>query len=175
MRMKFQSYGDPAIAAFGELVIKKINRRAGNQCVNAKVQGLCAALAKRTMARMNDRIKAEAFRARFYLLIHDELVYSVPRSQVLDFLDVLYEEMIKDSGLIKNLMLDSSLAIGKTLQAWNPKTSTSGQVELMEMQKGLPCVSEDRWGKHATREERKAILDYILDGMPVEQEEECTA
>jgi DNA polymerase I-like protein with 3'-5' exonuclease and polymerase domains len=175
MRMKFDTYRDPGIAAFGELVIKKINRRAGNQCVNAKVQGLGGSLAKRAMIRMDDMIRSKGYRARFYLLVHDELIYSVPRSQVIDFCDDFYEVMIDDAGLMKNLKLDSSLAIGKTLQAWNPKSSTNGQVELMEMQKGLPCISEDRYGKRATREERKAILDYILDGMPVEQEEEATA
>jgi DNA polymerase I-like protein with 3'-5' exonuclease and polymerase domains len=178
MKAKFQSYGDPAIAAFGDVVIKRINRRAGNQAVNAKVQGLCAAMAKRTMRAMGERIPLEGFRARFYLLIHDELVYSVPRSQVLDFCDVLYDEMIKGRGLVKNLKLDSSLAIGKTLQPWDLKKAPNGQVELMEMQKGLPCIAEDRYEQRATREEREAILNYILDGMPVEaeqQEEEATA
>ncbi|HIH2748247.1 TPA: DNA polymerase [Burkholderia lata] len=177
MRQKFASYGDPAIAAFGELVIKKINRRAGNQSVNAKVQGLCAALAKRAMKRMKAKIKEMGYRARFYLLVHDELIYSVPRSQVLDFCETLYEVMIEDAGLIKNLKLDSSLAIGRTMQPWDLKKAPDGQVELMEMQRGLPCVSEDRWEQRATREERLAILNYILDGMPVAANEavECAA
>lgn len=177
MRQKFMSYGDPGIAAFGELVIKKINRRAGNQSVNAKVQGLGGALAKRAMIRMDRKIKELMYRARFFLLVHDELIYSVPRSQVLDFCETFYSVMVEDGGLMQNLKLDSSLAVGKTLQPWNKDKAPSGQVELMEMQKGLPCVPEDRWGKRATREEREAILNYILDGMPAEaeQEEEATA
>jgi DNA polymerase I-like protein with 3'-5' exonuclease and polymerase domains len=177
MKQKFASYGDPAIAAFGDAVIKKINRRAGNQCVNAKVQGLGGALAKRAIIRMKQRIAERAYRARFYLLVHDELIYSVPRSQVIDFCDDFYDVMIEDAGLMKNLKLDSSLAVGKSMQPWNKEKCANGQVELMEMQKGLPCISEDRYGKRATREERLAILNYILDGMPVEtqQEEEATA
>jgi DNA polymerase I-like protein with 3'-5' exonuclease and polymerase domains len=162
MRAKFEAYGIPAIAAFGELVIKKVNRRAGNQAVNAKVQGLVAALSKQTMIAMKARIKLEGFRARFYLLIHDELVYSVPRSQVLRFCDTLYDEMIKPRGLFNTLKLDSSLAIGKTMQPWDLEKAPSGMIELMEIQKGVPCVAEDRWEQRATAEEREAILNYIL-------------
>jgi hypothetical protein len=77
---------------------------------------------------------------------------------------------------VKNLKLDSSLAIGKTLQPWDLKKAPTGQVELMEMQKKLPCIAEDRYEQRATREEREAILNYILDGMPVEEaQEEATA
>ncbi|AJD82950.1 DNA polymerase I [Achromobacter phage JWF] len=164
MRQKFQQYGVPAIANFGEVVIKKINRRAGNQAVNSMVQGLCAALAKRKIRRMKDVIKEKGYRARFFLLIHDELVYSVPRSQAVAFMKDLYEVMIEPAGLINNLKLDSSLAVGKTLQPWSLDKAPNGQIELMEIQDGVPAVSADRWGKAANDEERQAIVDYILDG-----------
>lgn len=164
MRQKFQHYGSPAIANFGEVVIKKINRRAGNQAVNSMVQGLCAALAKRKIKRMKEVIKEKGYRARFFLLIHDELVYSVPRSQAVAFMKDLYEVMIEPAGLINNLKLDSSLAVGKTLQPWSLDRAPNGQIELMEIQKGVPCVVEDAWGKAANDEQRQAIVDYILDG-----------
>lgn len=164
MRQKFEHYGVPAIQRFGELVIKKINRRAGNQAVNSMVQGLCAALAKRKIKRMAEVIKEKGYRARFFLLIHDELVYSVPRSQALAFMKDLYEVMIEPAGLINNLKLDSSLAVGKTLQPWSLDKAPNGQIELMEIQKGVPCVPESSWGKAANDEERQAIIDYILDG-----------
>jgi len=164
MRQKFQHYGVEAITNFGELVIKKINRRAGNQSVNSMVQGLCAALAKRKIKRMKEVIAEKGYRARFFLLIHDELVYSVPRSQALAFMKDLYAVMIEGAGLINNLKLDSSLAIGKTLQPWSLDKAPNGQIELMEIQKGVPCVAESSWGNAANDEERQAILDYILDG-----------
>ncbi|MGO4302174.1 DNA polymerase [Cupriavidus sp. RAF12] len=161
MRQKAAIYGLDQVNAFFEIVIKKIMNRAGNQSVNAKIQGLCAALAKRTMKALRAKIKAAGLRARFYLLVHDELVYSVHRDDALEFMDLLYETMIDGFGLITYLKLDSSLAVGRNFQPWSLDVP-HGQIELMELNKKLPCVGEDRWGKSATREERQAIIDYLF-------------
>ncbi|WKV22058.1 DNA polymerase [Achromobacter phage 2-1] len=169
MRQKFDHYGVEAIKNFGEMIIKKVEPPRRQPSCELHGARLCAALAKRKIKRMDEVIKAKGYRARFFLLIHDELVYSVPRSQALAFMKDLYEVMIEGAGLINNLKLDSSLAIGKTLQPWSLDKAPNGQIELMEIQKGVPCVAEGSWGNAANDEERQAILDYILDG-PKQQE-----
>ena len=158
----FRSYGSEAIEAFGKAAIRKIQKRAFNQAVNAMIQGTCGTLAKRTILDI-EKDKPEALDARFMLLIHDELLYSVQKDSVLDFAEFLYFKMIDGQGLFKDLQLDSSLAIGYTFQPFNPDTAPYGQVELSEMPKGLPCIAEDRWGKKATRDEIQIIINYLTN------------
>jgi len=159
MRQKFEPYDVPG---FVELLISKIRNRAGNQAVNALVQGLCATLAKRKILKLRRMIAEKGYRARLWLLVHDELVCSVHKDDALDFMVDLYQLMIEDEGVFKNIKLDSSLAIGRNFQPFDPKECPKGQIELMELNKGLPCVGEERWGKAATREERQAVLDYLM-------------
>lgn len=162
MRQKFAAYYDPAISIFGEHLIRRVQKRCGNQAVNADIQGSCATMAKRTLIALYALLAAnQHIKARFMLLIHDEVLFSVHKDSVIEFMDLLYNEMIKGCGIINTLAVDSSLAIGRTFQPWTPEAS-SGQIELMEMQKGLPCVSPDRWGSRATTEERQAIVDWLL-------------
>jgi DNA polymerase I-like protein with 3'-5' exonuclease and polymerase domains len=162
MRAKFDAYGEPAVSIFGQHMIRRVQKRCGNQGVNADIQGSCATMAKRTLIALYALLAANPhIKARFMLLIHDEVLFSVHKDSVVEFMGLLYNEMIQGRGIINTLAVDSSLAIGRTFQPWTPEAS-SGQIELMEMQKGLPCVDESRWGQRATVEEQQQIVDWLL-------------
>ena len=157
----FEGYGNAAISEFAREAIRRIQRRAGNQGVNFSIQGMCAALAKQTILRTILESKELKFKARFMLPIHDELLFSVPKTEAASFCDFLYEQMIKSSDMFPNVELDSSVAIGYTFQPYDPIKAPFGQIELMEIQKGVPVIAEDRWGQKATKEERDRIIKYL--------------
>lgn len=157
----FNSFGSQPIMDFAREAIKRIQRRACNQGVNFSIQGLCAALAKQTILRVVNKIKENNYLARFMLLIHDELLFSVPRKEAAKFCDFLYEEMIQDSEMFPNVKIDSSVAIGYTFQPYDAVEAPYGQIELHEMQKGLKVIEENRWGARATKEERDLIINYL--------------
>lgn len=164
----FASYGSSALLNFARAALKRIQRRAYNQGVNFAIQGLCAALAKQTIIRVVNKIKDSERRARFMLLIHDELLFSVPRKEAAEFCDFLYNEMIQDSEMFPNVKIDSSVAVGYTFQPFDVINAAFGQIELMEMQKKVPVISEDRWEAKATSEERDAIINYLTIGRMTE-------
>ena len=159
----FQSYESDAIMAFAREATRRIMRRSLNQAVNFSIQGMCAALAKRTILRVVKKAKEAGFKARFMLLIHDELLFSVPKSEAAAFCDFLYNEMIQDSDLFPNVKIDSSVAVGYTFQPFDAEKAPFGQIELHEIQRGVPCVSPDRVGERANHEDREAILDYLTN------------
>ena len=157
----FMSYGSEAILNFAREAMRRIQRRSFNQAVNFSIQGLCAALAKQTILRLVQRMKDEGLSSRFMLLIHDEILVSSKRSEAAKTCDIIYEEMIKDTPLLSNVSLDSSVAIGYTFQPFDPEKAPYGQIELMEIQKGVPCIAVDRVGEKATKEERDIIINYL--------------
>lgn len=162
-RAKLAPYHVPG---FTELMIRKVQKRVGNQLVNFRIQGLAATVAKRTMLKVRGDIQEKNWsgKARLVIWNHDEGVYSVRKEVLSEFLDLLYARMIEGGGVMRNCYLDSSLAIGRSFQPYDPVKAPFGQIELSEINKGLPCVSEDRWGKKATEDERVAIAAYLLRG-----------
>ena len=164
----FMSYESEAIMNFAREAMRRIHRRSLNQAVNFSIQGMCAALAKRTIIRSINKAKELGFKARFMLLVHDELLFSVKKQEVAAFCDFLYSEMIQDSDLFPNVKIDSSVAIGYTFQPFDPVQAPYGQIELFEIQKEVPVVSEDRWGERATPEERDKIINYLTIGRMLE-------
>ena len=164
----FMSYESEAIMCFAREAVRRIIRRSLNQAVNFTIQGMCAALAKRTILRSIKRAKERGFNARFMMLIHDETLWSVPKEEAAEFCDFLYSEMIEDSDLFPNVKIDSSVAVGSTFQPFHPEKAPFGQIELFEIQKEVPVVSEDRWGERATPEERDKIINYLTIGRMLE-------
>ena len=160
----FTSFGSEAILNFAREAMRRIQRRSYNQAVNFSIQGLCAALAKKTILRSVVEAKAAQFKARFMLLVHDELVWSVPRKEAATFCDFLYEQMIQDSELLQGVKIDSSIAVGYTYQPFNKEQAPYGQIELMEMDDGVPCIHPERIGEKATEQEREDIINYLTIG-----------
>ena len=159
----FMSYESEAIMCFAREAVRRIVRRSLNQAVNFTIQGMCAALAKRTIIRTVNKAQEQGFSARFMLLIHDELLFSVKKQEVAAFCDFLYNEMIQDSDLFPNVKIDSSVAIGYTFQPFHKEAAPFGQIELHEIQKGVACIPEDRWEERATDEERDLIIQYLTE------------
>jgi len=160
MQQKFDKLG---VSEFGKKCIRRIQTRAGNQMVNAMIQGLCATYAKRKMYRaMFKDLPRMGLRARPMFLCHDELPTSVHRDDVMKIKDYLYELMIDGEGIFDNVMIDSSMAMGRNYLAFNAEKNPKGLVELMEIDKNLPCIPENRWGEAATDEETDLILDYLF-------------
>lgn len=160
MERKFHHLG---VLDFGRKCIRKIQNRASNQSVNALIQGLCATLIKRKMYRaMFKDIPRLGLRARVMFPCHDEIVCSVHRDDFFKFRDYMYGLMIDSEGIFNNVLIDSSLAMGRNYLAFNLENNPTGLVELMEMDKNLPCIPKHRWEKKATDEETGLILDYMF-------------
>lgn len=98
------------------------------------------------------------------LLVHDELLFSVPRSEAARFCDFLYEQMIQDTDLLPGVKVDSSVAVGYTFQPYDPESAPYGQIELMEVQKGVPVIPEECWGEKASPSQRDDIINYLTIG-----------
>lgn len=176
MRAKFASVGHHALVKFGELVIKKIQSRSGNQAVNSEIQGTCATLTKRAVIAQDYKIKSKAYNCTFKFPVHDEVVYSCQVNQLWAFMKDLWDSMCNHPDIMKTLKLDASMAIGLNYQAYNAKTNPKGQIELSELSK-LDFIPEERWGKQATEEEVMLICDYLFDRLkqPMKEEENVTA
>jgi DNA polymerase I-like protein with 3'-5' exonuclease and polymerase domains len=124
----------PAMLAYAELALKRIRSRALNQAVNAKVQGSCAALAKRSILRMLAEIERRGWgdRCRFMVPIHDELVWSVHRDLVEEFIPVLRAVMTTHPDLYPTLPLHCTVSVGTDVQAVRQKNPAFSQIELDE-------------------------------------------
>lgn len=160
MLAKFDRLG---VSEFGRDCLRRIQNRASNQVVNAKIQGLCATYIKRKMQRaMFEDIPRLGFRARVMFPCHDEVVCSVHKDDLLKFKEYMYALMIDSEGIFENVKIDSSLAMGRNYLAFDPIKNPKGLVELMEIDKNVQTVDESRWGARATEEETQAILDYLF-------------
>ena len=86
---KFRSH-DQGVLTFWSQCADSIQRRGGNQGVNALVQGTNATIAKRSIISINDALREQGWNPKdavFKFPVHDELVYSVQKDRVNDFLD----------------------------------------------------------------------------------------
>lgn len=161
MRNKFAQYGE-AVLKFGEICIKKIQTRSGNQAVNSIIQGSCATVAKRSILRLSPVIKEKEYRARFVFPCHDELVYSVHKDDALAFSKDLWHVMCEThKDIVTTLELDAAVAFGKNYQAWDLEKNPKGQIELDECNKGIPFLPKERWGCKLNDEERQKVIDYL--------------
>jgi DNA polymerase I-like protein with 3'-5' exonuclease and polymerase domains len=118
----------------GEMMGRKIYRRASNQLVNAVVQGTCATIMKRSILRVREAIKG--MDARFMIPIHDEQVFSVHHSIVPEFVQLVRSIMIDHKDLFPTLMLEATPAVGRTFEPYSGKAK-GGQIELFEPPKFL--------------------------------------
>jgi DNA polymerase I-like protein with 3'-5' exonuclease and polymerase domains len=143
---------------------RKIARRAGNQTVNAMIQGTCATIAKRSILAIDRKAKACGWTERefrFMLSIHDELLFSVHRSIVPEAIALVRGTMIDHPDIFKLCTLDASPAIGLTFEAWKPKNVRLGQVELYEPPAEI--VGETLAGKRLNDDGVRGVVDWLFE------------
>jgi len=160
---KFRAYQDDGIGTFANECMRAIRTRAGNQAVNSKIQGLCAAMAKRSILRLRAAIKARGWtdrEARVLVPIHDEIVSSVHRDLVVEMMDMQREAMCVND-IIKTLPLTVAPAIGLTFEPFTKEKARRCQIELEELSE-VDCISADRWGQKATDDEVREIVNWMF-------------
>lgn len=156
-----QSYGRITTGAhiMADKFIRDTQRRAGNQCVNALIQGSCATLAKWAILNILPLIQKEKMDARFVMLVHDELVFSVQSSQALEFIELARKVMRSHPTLVRNLVVDCSASVGRTFEPWGP-TAPYGQIELDEAP-ALPFIPPESVGEKMSPEQCEAVVKFL--------------
>lgn len=187
MRRKFADVcADPAVMNFCDLALPRIQTRAKNQFVNSMIQGSCATLAKRSILNIRKRVNQDGVRfldqftdaekatasmrqriiqqkgARFMLPIHDELLFSVHRDYVPEFIPILREGMCNHPDLIRTLPLHCNVAIGRTFKPFDSKRPAFSQIELDEATPIEGVIGEEWEGKALPNEMLPGIVDWMM-------------
>lgn len=161
MRRKFHMFS-PNVRNFGELAIKKIRSRSGNQSVNALIQGGCAHLAKNTILVMINEIKRLGWDVRFMFAVHDELVFSVHKSLVEEFIPFFRFHMENYGHLFPNVALDCTVSIGKNYGPYNENYNQYGQIELDEIQKPVAKQLGIEGGSKVDPSDYWKVINYLM-------------
>lgn len=164
-RNKFQSMPD-GIARFFDLCIKNIQRRSRNQFVNTKIQGGCAALAKRTIITSRAAFSKEISEGRlaFKMSIHDELVWSVHKDLVIDFIPRAKAIMCSHADIFPSVLLSATASIGLNFQPFDPRECPYGQIELDEAPE-VNWLNKGLWGQALDDANIKLVLNYLAGGV----------
>ena len=158
-RQRWATNDSAGMINFGKLFVSKITNRAGNQMVNSMIQGSCATLAKRSILRIRKQIQDMKLRARFMIPIHDELVFSVHKDDVVEFLRMARHEMCHHPDIIKNLAVDATASVGLTFEPWHPEKAPFGQIELDE----APAILGFTKDSKLNEEETRMVVDYLFE------------
>lgn len=145
---------------------RQIQKRACNQAVNAIIQGMCAAIAKRSILNIlkkRDQMGWTDRELRFMIPIHDELVFSVHRDLVIEAISLVRDTMIDHPQWFRHCRLDASPAIGLTFEPFSHKIPL-GQIEIFEAPSELSFIGPDRAGKRMTDDEVLQVVDYLFSG-----------
>jgi DNA polymerase I-like protein with 3'-5' exonuclease and polymerase domains len=141
-------------------ITRKIAGRANNQLVNSMIQGTCATIAKRSVLRAVEAFKAAGWtnrEARFMIPIHDELVFSVHKSLVAEFINMVRTIMITHPEIFTKCKLDASPSVGLTFEPFGKK-APFGQIELFEM----PDIGIGTPNGRANDSEIGQVVDYLF-------------
>lgn len=158
-RERFGTTTSPGLQNFGELFVKKLTNRAANQIVNSMIQGSCATLAKRSILTINRLIKEHGIRARFMIPIHDELVFSVHRDDVIPFLRLVKKGMCEHPEIIQTLAVDATASVGRTFEPYHSEKAPFGQIELDEAPPILGFTKDSRLNEA----EILTVIDYLFE------------
>lgn len=156
----------PGLDNFGNLFVKKITNRAGNQIVNSLIQGSCATLAKRSILKIRKKIEELGLRARFMIPIHDELVFSVHREDVIAFLHMARHEMCDHPEIIRNLCVDATASMGRTFEPYHPEKAPFGQIELDEAPLLKGWLPEDTKDGRLNDDQITNVINYLFQKDP---------
>lgn len=158
---KWGAYENDGYRAAVQEMGRRIHRRAGNQLVNAAVQGLCATIAKRSALRIMEAVKQRGWPARLMCPIHDELVFSVHKDYVVRFIEMAYAIMVDHPDLFPTLKLDASPAVGTTFEPWDLEKAPLGQIELFEPPAEI--VGEVLAFKRLEFNQMQVAIDWLID------------
>lgn len=156
---QFAASGNEAITNFGAEVAKRVSNRAGNQTVNADIQGSCATLAKRSIISLTE--VEDEYGASFWMPIHDELVYSVKKVHALEWIQKMKDLMCSHPEIVKFLMLDGTGSIGLTLEPFDEKKAPYGQIELDEYRGIKGLLPEECNDQALSLEQQQVVLEYL--------------
>lgn len=189
MRRKFADVcADPAVLAFSDLALPKIQTRAKNQLVNSKIQGSCATLAKRSIQNIRARVETDGVRfinqfsngekraamalvqarrrgqglSRFTYPIHDELLFSVHRDYVPDFIPILRDGMCNHPDIIRTLPLHCNVAMGRTFKPFDSNRPAFSQIELDECTPIPGVIAEEFEGKPLPADLIPGLVDWMM-------------
>lgn len=162
MRDWFKEWDNEAIKLFGNLFIKRMQSRSNNQAVNARIQGGCATLAKRAILRINGAIKERGLRARFMMPIHDELVFSCHKDDVVEFIKVARYHMTHHPDLFQKTVLHCTAAVGRTFEPWHADKAPYGQVELDEAP-AASFIPPEKKNLELNEEEIAAVVRHMAE------------
>lgn len=161
MMKKFaEILADPKVLAFGDLALRRIQTRAKNQLVNSMIQGSCATLAKRSILKMEQTMDRDG--ARFMLPIHDELLYSVHRDYVPEFIPILRDAMCNHPTIIKNLKLQCNVAVGRTFAPYDPVRPKLTQIEFDEAPVIEGVIGKEFEGKKLPPEMYPKVVEWMM-------------
>lgn len=166
-KAKFDFGNSADLANYNALVnwiARKIQKRAFNQAVNAKIQGSCATMAKRTAIRIMNSLEERGWDhrvMRFMMPVHDELVYSVHPKFALEGIKLVRGTMIDHPDLFQKCLVDASPSIGVTFEPWHEKKAPFGQIELFEAPKLPGVLPEDTEGTRLSDDHVLAVIDYL--------------
>ena len=88
-----------------------IRSEAERMAINTPIQGTAADLIKQAMIRIHHRLRAEGFRTRMLLQVHDELVFESPDDEIEKVSAVVRQEMEGGFQLLVPLKVD--VKVGK--------------------------------------------------------------
>jgi len=168
MKQKFADItAAPALLHYADTAIRRIRSRAKNQVVNAMIQGTCATLAKRSLLRLQQLCEDAGVPtgmggARMMFPVHDELVFSVPRRYVMEFIPLLRQAMTEHPTIVKTLPLHCTVAIGRTFRPFDKKKPWLSQIELDEAQMIEGVVPKELEGTVLTEEKTAELLDWMF-------------
>jgi DNA polymerase I-like protein with 3'-5' exonuclease and polymerase domains len=189
MRRKFADVcPDQAVMSFCDLALPRIVTRAKNQFVNSKIQGSCATLAKRSILNIREAVQLDGVRfvnqfsdaekrsamemtrvrnkaqglSRFMLPIHDELLFSVHRDYVPEFIPILREGMCNHPDIIRTLPLHCNVAVGRTFKPYDSKRPAYSQIELDEAPVIDGVIGEEFDGKPLPSDMIPGLIDWMM-------------
>lgn len=162
-RERFDQTDTPGLQNFGNLFVRKITNRAANQIVNSMIQGSCSTLAKRSILRINREIKELNLRGRFLVPIHDELVFSVHRDDVLAFIRMAKHAMCDHPDIIRTLAVDATASIGRNFEPYHPERAPLGQIELDEAPALPGWLSAETKDQRLNEPQIQNVIHYLFE------------
>lgn len=164
-RAKWARYDCAEIRWFIDKVIRRLQSRANNQLVNSKIQGTCATIAKRSIPVIRKMAEGRGWgsdRVRFMFLVHDELVFSVHRDLVTEFVPEAMRIMNDHPEIVSTLKMDCSPSVGLTFEPWHAKRARIGQVELREAPP-LDFIEKEKVGKEIPLSQWGQVVNWLYE------------